>query len=155
MFLTTEAFKHVLFSSLSADGSIYWRAVELALPRLWFIVDLLRDDIDDDASGEEGGTRSLLVAEIDDVLALSQPPDTGRTAIRSVTVILPNHTAGTKTWAIERVLAVWSPSQTKEPSKGVIEPLYLQTETGRIYESIPLGNERSDTDGMRLICRFP
>ena len=134
MFVTYEEHK-TPFSGIFGDGEMHWRAAELALQRLWFLVSV--SDFESlDSRDSFRASRTMLLSRIADVEELAELESASHLQLESVFIVTPGHVNGTNRWKMEPLRASWKADEPSAPD--LLADIY-ETAEGATYVDSVLG----------------
>ena len=164
MFITDSPNKHELLNIFSQGGTDYWRSVELGLYLPWYMITLEhstqgrglgsreKNDPDEDIQF----FKTVLMYEIEDLLALCVQPSLTSVALRSVSVFVPGYLNQSRGWAMKKVVAIWQPEEPATHRNAGLKLNFLETACGGLYPARPAdGHIEARSEGMKLVCQLP
>lgn len=110
MFITYDEHK-VPLPLLWGNSSTHWKAAELALQRVWFVVSVAQTDSRDDSDGYPI-CHTMLIFNMVDLEALAPAAAVSDVQLESVLIVTPGYINGTGQWKMEPLKALWI---AKEP----------------------------------------
>jgi len=149
MFVTYEEYK-APFPSFFGRELTYWKAAELALHRLWFLVSISEPDSDDGDSFP--ASRTLLISNIADVEQFATPQVASKLQLDAVYIVTPGHVNGSHQWKMEALRAVWRAEEPSAP--GQLAAIY-ETAEGKTYVDSMLGTSTRHLRKKVLHHTFP
>lgn len=159
MFITNDAHRSASHSLFGAPGEAYWRAAEIALFKPWYLVSILQrempDDKVDDAEDAYEATRSILVADIHDLLPLLEKDSGDRTALESVHVVTPAYLNGSGGWQMDRLVAIWHTKDSVDGESVDLNVEILETVGGKLYPAFPMEKIVETHDDLTLVWQHP
>ncbi|AYQ27475.1 hypothetical protein DT070_05175 [Polaromonas sp. SP1] len=134
MFLTHEAHRSRLSDYLPDIGETYWRVAQVVINQPWFVVKAVHTERCEE--GEETRThRTMLfssIVDIDDAMR-------GKTAhvlqVAAAFIVTPAYMNNTDGWKMERLSAVWTAKEPREPTQTVH---IFETVEGNAYSTSAL-----------------
>lgn len=159
MFITEPENRYRLLDTSSNDGISYWRAVQLALDRPWYLISLLPvDELPEEGELEENtleGTRTVLVGDPLEVVELQMNSKESGLWIVSVDAVIPGYLNATGRWSIERVMSLWT--GIKQHKKPEVRARFhvIKTSSGRLYPASPTDEVCETTSHLELLAEFP
>lgn len=159
MFITHEADRSAVHSLFGGPGDAYWRAAEIASNRPWYLVTLSqRDKVEEEAADLEQPfeiTRTLLIAEIRDLVSLLTAKIDGLSTLQSVHAVTPAHVDGSESWQMVPLRAVWQAEETIDGEKTGLRVEVLETAGGELYPTFPMERPVDKQDDLKLVCTVP
>lgn len=159
MFITNDAHRSESHSLFGAPGEAYWRAAEIALFKPWYLVSILQREMPDskvdDAEDEYEATRSILVADIRDLLPLLARGNVDRTTLESVHVVTPAYLNGSGGWQMDRLVAIWRAQDTVDGEPVDLNVEILETVGGKLYPTFPMEKIVETHDDLTLVWQSP
>jgi hypothetical protein len=149
MFVTYEEYK-APFPSFFGKELTYWKATELALHRLWFLVSISQPDPDD--SDSFPASRTLLISNIADVEQFAKPQAASQLQLDAVFIVTPGHVNGSRQWKMEALRSVWRAEEPSAP--GQLAEIY-ETAEGQTYVDSMLGTLARHLQKKVLHHTFP
>lgn len=158
MFITNDAHRSASHSLFGAPGEAYWRAAEIALFKPWYLVSILQKEVvgneADDKDAFEA-MRSILVADIQDLLPLLAKDNLGRTILKSVHAVTPAHANGSGEWRMDRLVAIWRAKDTVDGEPVDLDVEILETVGGKLYPTFPMEKIVETHDDLTLVWQSP
>lgn len=159
MFITNDAHRSASHSLFGAPGEAYWRAAEIALFNPWYLVSILQKEVpdnkvDDDEDAYEA-RRSILVADIHDLLPLLAIDNGDQTTLESVHVVTPAYMNGSGGWQMDRLVAIWRTKDTVDGEPVDLNVEILETIGGKLYPTFPLEKTVETHDDLTLVWQRP
>ena len=157
MFITNEAHRSPLAAMLDGAGDAYWRVVELALNKPWFIVSILQTEQGHTAGLDEGFpfVRTLLIGDIADLLSLLMTLRSEAGVLRTVHSITPSHINETRQWQMEQLAGIWTAKRNLDGHESAIDIEILETVAGKLYTAFPTETSIRDRSNLTLLVRLP
>jgi len=150
MFVTYEEYK-APFPSFFGKELTYWKAAELALQRLWFLVSISQPDSIDDSESFPA-SRTLLISSIADVEQFAEPQACSQIHLDAVYIVTPGHVNGSHRWKMDALRAVWRAEEPSAP--GQLADIY-ETAGGKTYVDSTLGTSAMHLRKKVLHRTFP
>lgn len=118
----------------------YWRAAELAVAQVWFIVTIGHTGVRKRASGSGPnieGTTTLLLAEPNEVVKLfDAQPDT--MTILAVRAVIPTFNSIGEDWEMSQVTAIWQYQPYSDDGADEVPVEVIETENGQLLPCYPV-----------------
>ncbi|WP_341905232.1 hypothetical protein [Polaromonas sp. YR568] len=129
MFITREAHRSPLSSLFLDDGETGWLSTELALQKIWFLVEVEESDCAIDF--EFSRNRTVLVFDFRGVEQLILSKENSTIQLKSVYMFTPGHVNGSNSWNMDQLRAVW---HGREPVGQDAVPMDIfETVSGKKY----------------------
>lgn len=161
MFISNEAHRSALQALFSQEGESGWRAVEVSLPKPWFLVSVTESDaLTSDAclGGLVGNSvscnRTMLIASLEDLISFSESMDPERCTLDDVQVVLPPNASPTNQWQMLRLVAVWFKKESSNGEGLVWGPGIIETAIGSKYFEFPTNKFEGQDSELDLRIRF-
>jgi len=158
MFITNDAHRSASHSLFGVPGEAYWRAAEIALFKPWYLVSILQKEVPNNKVDDEDvyeATRSILVADIHDLLPLLERENGDRTSLESVHVVTPAYMNGSGGWQMDRLVAIWRTKDTVGGEPVDLSVEILETVGGKLYPTFPMEKIVETRDDLTLVCELP
>lgn len=150
MFITYEEHK-APFLNFFGDGATHWKAAELALHRVWFLVSLSQTESMDDGEYLQS-SRTLLISNIAGVEQFAKLQVPSPLRLDAVYIVTPSHVNGSQQWKMEVLRAFWKAEEPSTP--GQLADIY-ETAGGETYVDSILGTSAQRLRKKILYCTFP
>lgn len=148
MFITYDEHK-VRLPPLWGNSSTHWKAAELALQRVWFVVSLAQSDESNDGYPI---THTMLIFNMVDLEALAPEEAVSGFQLDSVLIVTPGYVNGTGQWKMETLKALWSAKEPRDPAQ-VVE--IYETGEGVLYTDSMRNTPAQRLHDKKLLRSFP
>ncbi|MDZ4076407.1 MAG: hypothetical protein U1E04_16835 [Hylemonella sp.] len=140
MFVTQKSYQAPFSVDLGGGMRTYWRAAELAVTQVWFIVTIGHTGVRKRARGSGlniESTTTLLIAEPNEVVKLfDSPPDT--MTILAVRAVIPKFNSIGEDWEMSEVSAIWQYQVDSDDGADEVPIEVIETENGQMLPCYPV-----------------
>jgi hypothetical protein len=148
MFITRENYKSPFSALLTGKGEAGWTATELALQRIWFLVDI--EDLGYGGQEAVATRRTLLLFDFKSVEELMGSSTRKGHRLKSVHIATPGYLNGSDNWRMDQLRAVWQGREHIEGEELLMD--IFETVSGERYPAMfgPLSSEELATDNLKF-----
>ncbi|MBI2746269.1 MAG: hypothetical protein HYX45_11855 [Burkholderiales bacterium] len=161
MFITNEAHRSKLEALISDAGESVWRSAEVCIEKPWFIVSVVQtgsgdtDSIPSDFIEDSAlMRRTLLVANLEDLVSFTESLDVDTYTLAEVHVLLPPLSESMNRWQMEPLAAVWGLAESSHAGLPMLGRGVLETTSGAKYWDFPNGTYDGQQKELVLRIRF-
>lgn len=161
MFVTNEAHRSELEALICDAGESVWRSAELSIDMPWFVVSVIEVVPDESNDGNADGIanstairRTLLVANVEDLVSLTGSLDISSCTLTEVHVVLPPYSESANRWRMEPLVAVWGKAEYSASGLPLVGRAILETANGAKYWDFPTSLYEGQSNELALRITF-